>query len=391
MYVTVKRRMSFGVTEGGRPDLKPILKWPGGKSREIAQIYGMIPDHKRYIEPFFGGGALFFHLQPKSALINDNSRDLMFFYRQVKEQDSEMQACLTSYGTGFRAMLELCRSRVTSLLDIMELLSADEEAAKAALSDLLDLWIPEIAALFSRAVIYDLAAFRSEMERSVWDKLVRTRDNHRKRPFSPEDLAENLVTGFSSGFYMYARQIYNDCSLEKKVLPDGKKCANFFFVREMCYGSMFRYNAKGEFNIPYGGMSYNRKDFSGKVQAIYTPEMKQLFAGTEIHCSDFEDFLNHAAPTKDDFIFLDPPYDTEFSDYEGTAFTRLDHARLALALSRTKAKFLLIIKDTPYISGLYSQGFYVQSFDKQYSYNVRSRNNRSAHHLIITNYPCSFE
>ena len=351
----------------------------------------MIPDHKRYIEPFFGGGALYFHLQPSSALINDSSRDLMSFYRQVKEQDPEMQACLLSYGNGFAAMLELVRSRITMLLDIFELLPVDEDAASEALSTLLDRWMPEILSLFSRSVIHNTLAFRKELERSVWDKLVRTWANHKKRPFSPEDLAENLATGFASGFYMYARQIYNDCSLGKKVLPDGKKCANFFFVREMCYGSMFRYNTKGEFNIPYGGMSYNSKDFSGKVQSIFTPEMKSLFSGTEIHCSDFEDFLNHAAPTRDDFIFLDPPYDTEFSDYEGAAFTRLDHARLALALSRTKAKFLLIIKETPFISGLYSQGFYVQSFDKQYTYNVRSRNDRSAQHLIVTNYETNLD
>ena len=112
-------------------------------------------------------------------------------------------------------------------------------------------------------------------------------------------------------------------------------------------------------------------------------------SGTRIYCRDFEAFLQEVRPTANDFMFLDPPYDTEFSDYEGTAFTRLDQARLALALSKTKAKFLLIIKDTPFINGLYSQGFHVTSFDKSYTYNVRSRNDRKAEHLIVTNYPIS--
>lgn len=53
--------------------MKPIIKWPGGKSREIDKIESLIPDYKRYVEPFFGGGALFFHLEPKSAAINDIS------------------------------------------------------------------------------------------------------------------------------------------------------------------------------------------------------------------------------------------------------------------------------------------------------------------------------
>ena len=85
-------------------------------------------------------------------------------------------------------------------------------------------------------------------------------------------------------------------------------------------------------------------------------------------------------------LFLDPPYDTEFSNYEGAAFTKLDHARLAVAISRTPAKFLLIIKNTDFIQALYSQGFHVWRFDKQYAYNVRSRNDRAAEHLIVTNY-----
>ena len=59
---------------------------------------------------------------------------------------------------------------------------------------------------------------------------------------------------------------------------------------------------------------------------------------------------------------------------------------MAVALSRTPAKFLLIIKNTDFIQGLYGQGFHVWKFDKQYAYNVRSRNDRSAEHLIVTNY-----
>lgn len=360
--------------------MKPILKWPGGKSRELAQVHGLIPTFDRYIEPFFGGGALYFHLQPERAAINDTCKDLMVFYRLVQAQDPVLQACLAAYGDSFQGMLRLVRERMTQLLALFDTLAVDEAAARRALAVLLDAWTPEILALFPRPLVSHPPCFRQELGKAVWDKLRRTAANHRRRPFSPQDLAENLATGFASGYYMYFRRVYNDHSL-----PPAEQAANFFFVREYCYGSMFRYNAKGEFNIPYGGMSYNRKDFSGKVQAMFRPDMAALLAGTEIHCQDFEAFLEAVRPTERDFLFLDPPYDTEFSDYGGAAFTRLDQARLALALSRTKAKFLLIIKDTPYISGLYSQGFQVRRFDKQYTYNVRSRNDRTAEHLIVTN------
>jgi DNA adenine methylase len=101
---------------------------------------------------------------------------------------------------------------------------------------------------------------------------------------------------------------------------------------------------------------------------------------------DFEDFLQEIEINSGDFMFLDPPYDTEFSDYDGRPFGKDEQARLAEVLKHTPAKFLLIIKNTDYIRSLYENDFYIHSFDKQYSYNVRSRNQRDVEHLVITNY-----
>lgn len=65
--------------------MKPLVKYRGGKSREIPHIEKHIPDFNgKYIEPFFGGGALFFHLEPKKAIINDINSKLMDFYKGVK-------------------------------------------------------------------------------------------------------------------------------------------------------------------------------------------------------------------------------------------------------------------------------------------------------------------
>lgn len=368
--------------------MKPLLKWPGGKAREIAQVYGLIPEFDRYIEPFFGGGALFFHLQPRQAAINDTARDLMEFYHMVRSQNTEFRACLTCYAESFQGIIDLGRRNVTHLLAVLAQTGAYPQGAHEQLTGLLDGWMPEILALFLAPILQDRSQFRQILEDALWDKLCRTEENHRKRPFSPEDLAENLVTGLASGYYLYFRQVYNDWQLGRISLPQGQRAANFFFIRENCYGSMFRYNRDGEFNIPYGGMSYNDKNFGAKVQELFKPETATLFAHTQIYSRDFEEFLDQVKPTKRDFLFLDPPYDTEFSDYEGNAFTKLDQARLAVALSKTPAKFLLVIKNTPFIEALYSvPPFHVQRFDKRYSYNVRSRNDRQAEHLIVTNYP----
>lgn len=52
--------------------MKPLVKYRGGKSREIPYLEKHIPPFKgRFIEPFFGGGAMFFYLEAKKAIIND--------------------------------------------------------------------------------------------------------------------------------------------------------------------------------------------------------------------------------------------------------------------------------------------------------------------------------
>lgn len=65
--------------------MKPLVKYRGGKSKEIRYIKEHIPNFNgRYIEPFFGGGALFFHLEPQKAIINDINTKLIEFYKGVK-------------------------------------------------------------------------------------------------------------------------------------------------------------------------------------------------------------------------------------------------------------------------------------------------------------------
>lgn len=65
--------------------MKPIIKYRGGKSKEISQILPYIPRFTgRYIEPFLGGGALFFYLEPHNAIINDINSNLIAFYEEVK-------------------------------------------------------------------------------------------------------------------------------------------------------------------------------------------------------------------------------------------------------------------------------------------------------------------
>lgn len=72
--------------------MKPIIKYRGGKSREIPHFIRYMPRFKgRYIEPFLGGGALFFYLEPKQAIINDINPKLMAFYQGVRNDYAHLR------------------------------------------------------------------------------------------------------------------------------------------------------------------------------------------------------------------------------------------------------------------------------------------------------------
>ena len=199
------------------------------------------------------------------------------------------------------------------------------------------------------------------------------------------DVMDNLETAFKSAYYMYFRYLYNN--RKKLKLSDEFYCAVFYFIRDYCYSAMFRYNANGEFNVPYGGISYNRKDFKKKIDYIESEELINKLSETKLYCLDFEKFCNEAKLTEKDFMFLDPPYDTEFSTYAKNDFDKDDQIRLANYLKNTKAKFMLIIKNTDFIYDLYkNKGFNIIVFDKKYLVSFMNRNNKKTEHLLITNY-----
>ena len=77
---------------------KPILKWAGGKTQMLGDLLPKVPkSYGRYIEPFFGGGAMFFALQPEKAIIADSNPELINMYRQVAENVDEVISYLKKY------------------------------------------------------------------------------------------------------------------------------------------------------------------------------------------------------------------------------------------------------------------------------------------------------
>jgi len=259
--------------------MKPIIKWAGGKSSEIKHIVPHTPDtYVKYIEPFIGGGALYFHLNPEQAVINDKHKELVNFYQSIKNEKSE------------------------EIYDFMKLHPNDEETYYK----------------------------------------VRDYDN-------------------------------------TDVLDDAKR---FYYLRKTCFRGMMRYNKSGKFNIAYGRYkTYNFED-------IKNEGYEKLLKRTEIFNTDFENIFNDYND-ENNFMFLDPPYDSVFTDYGYCVFGKPEHERLAKCFKETKIKCLMIIGKTDFIKDLYKD-YIVGEYDKKYKFRLYSglitADNIDNIHLIIKNF-----
>jgi len=75
---------------------KPILKWAGGKTQLLPELSKLLPKKiKKYYEPFIGGGALFFYVQPKDYLISDSNPELINLYKCVAQKPLDLIAKLS--------------------------------------------------------------------------------------------------------------------------------------------------------------------------------------------------------------------------------------------------------------------------------------------------------
>jgi len=283
--------------------MKPMIKYRGGKSKEIPHIEKHIPAFKgRYIEPFLGGGALYFYLEPKHAIINDINGKLMDFYRGVRDDYSSVRKDLD---------------------ELEKIYSANREA---------------------------------------FDRLK-------------EKTPDLRVEDKNEDFYYGIRDMFN--GLRKAKYSDA---AIYYFINKTAYSGMIRYNTRGEFNVPFGR-------YKNLNTSFVTEEHSSLLQNTELFNSDYSVVFEQAE--KDDFMFLDPPYDCIFSDYGNEeykdGFNDDSHIALAESFRNLKCKALLVIGRTPLTERLYGD-MIVDEYDKSYAVNIRNRFKAAATHILVANF-----
>ncbi len=370
--------------------LSPFLKWAGGKEQELRHILPLIPSFVNYYEPFIGGGAVFLSLRPQKSFINDKSEELFNLYIMIAQKDKSFFEALNTLLSGWQQLSRIVDSKATSLIHIYKMYSAStytDEEMQRKLFEFLERYLTEFKLMFEIFFSEHVENFIHELRRNLLSKTKRMKTLESKKWKLPDyDIIANIECALKSAYYMYLRYLYNN--IHKYEIPPSCTAALFFFVRENAYASMFRYNARGEFNVPYGGLSYNRKDLARKIAYMRSPELQHHLNNAVIENVDFEAFLLKYPPLEHDFIFMDPPYDSEFSTYTKNEFSMKDQERLANYLkAQCKAKFMLVIKNTTAIHKLYDQAnLTIRAFDKKYLVSFQDRNDRNVEHLIITNY-----
>jgi DNA adenine methylase len=152
--------------------------------------------------------------------------------------------------------------------------------------------------------------------------------------------------------YYAHRKRFNDLIAEGH--SDSKEAASlFYYLNRTGYNGLCRFNKSGRFNVPFGRYK----------NIVYTTDFspyESVLASWDFTCGDFEDI----PVSNDDFIYADPPYDVDFTQYSRGGFAWDDQVRLAEWLARHPGPVVASNQATSRIVHLYRDlGFELQFFD----------------------------
>ena len=245
----INRDVSAPLTPGAsqRRIAPSLLKWPGGKERELKVLSPLFPSSfRRYYDPFVGGGSVFFTIFQEERFINDRFSDLISFYKLVAQgngalfYDLNVLACQWAQISAF---VDCYQDHVLALYQSKLHVSRFVSHHQGALRSFIAPVFPEQEEPYLEDVVRCLQAKMDRMRKleCVYGKMSRS------------DLLANLESALKSAFYVRVRSLYNGAA--SLGMSPSKYSALFFFIREMAYASLFRYNRNGEVNVPYGGLS----------------------------------------------------------------------------------------------------------------------------------------
>jgi DNA adenine methylase len=166
------------------------------------------------------------------------------------------------------------------------------------------------------------------------------------RPFTIEMIHDEVV-------YYAQRERFNFLIANSDWKFSDEAAELFYYLNKTCFNGLCRFNATGGFNVPFGKyktITY-RRDFA---------EYTSLLRAWTLSCGDFE-----RLPVRDDdFVFGDPPYDTDFTAYSAGGFSWDDQVRCAYRFARHPGPVVMTNQATPRVIELHqSLGYVVETVE----------------------------
>ena len=166
----------------------------------------------------------------------------------------------------------------------------------------------------------------------------------------------------------------------------GARAARFIYLNRFCFNGLYRTNAAGRFNVPYGGQK------SGRIPSLSElNDASTLLARAELVAGDFSRVL--AKVQRGDFVYLDPPFSVQshrvFREYDPASFGPSDLFRMRAALEDLDHRgitFLLSYADSAEGATM-ARGFHCSQVVTRRHIAGFARNRRTAIELLVTNAP----
>jgi len=200
------------------------------------------------------------------------------------------------------------------------------------------------------------------------------------------DYLKEYESNHNEDFYYQTRDEYNELKKNNGHKHKVELAAKLMYMNKTCFNGLYRVNQKGEFNVPHG--KYKSPNICNEELIRNANEVLQ---GIELLSGDFEKALDKVE--KNDFVYIDPPYDpvsdtADFTSYTNNGFGKESQKRLAETfkeLHKRGAKVMLSNSDTKFIRELYKD-FNIHIVQAKRYVNCKGNGRGDVNELIITNY-----
>jgi len=175
-------------------------------------------------------------------------------------------------------------------------------------------------------------------------------------------------------------------ALEPQELPPAERAARTIYLNRTCFNGLYRVNAKGGFNVPFGRYTNPRIVDAPNLRAC-----ARALRRTRIECVPFQTILKSAR--RGDFVYFDPPYHPTsktafFTAYSAGGFRAADQRELATVYAELDRRGILLMlsnSETPLVRELYA-GFRFVELSATRSINSKGAKRGAVSELVILNY-----